>query len=561
MGMGRVLGPVFGNEWLTTSRRWQVYAGRSLFVSVLLVGLWSAWVSRTAGQGVPTIEILASVGQGFFKAIVFTQMTLTLLVAPAATAGAICQDRSSGKLAQLLTTDLSDSEIVLGKLAARLVPVLGLVCCALPALALSVLLGGVDPLALAGIFVVTVSLAVFGCTLALAFSVWATKSYEVLMATYGVFGIWLLAIPIWDFLGEQWGIPTSPDWAITLNPFLLAFAPYMQPGKVGATGFLPFFAGLLTLSAVLAAIAIKRMRGVTVDREGHAAVAKPENPRSRKRIGWASRRGWHAFDRSPSLDHSPVLWYETRRRRDSPWVRMMLRVYLAIALVFSALAILEITQTYFAVNVPYWVGRLPAYVVAFQVVIGLPVLLLAAATAIVEARAQGSLDILLATPLSTRRIVLTKWWGAFRESTRLLVLPAIVALAVAWLTGAWQQLGWLGLYFFAAAAVWTSIGLAISTWVSRLGRAIALAVALYAIVALAWPILAMTVFQGHGMGLATLSPYYGCFYLTLGSYHPDLFGELFLWILFSIGCQFVVAAGLLIGTLVTFNRCLGRVGG
>ena len=67
MGMSRVLGPVFANEWLTTSRRWQVYAGRSLFVSVLLVGLWSAWVSRTAGEGVPTLEILSSVGKGFFR--------------------------------------------------------------------------------------------------------------------------------------------------------------------------------------------------------------------------------------------------------------------------------------------------------------------------------------------------------------------------------------------------------------------------------------------------------------------------------------------------------------
>ena len=64
--MGRWLGPVFVNEWLTTSRRWQVYAGRSVFVAALLVGLWSAWVSRASNQGVPTIQIMASVGQGFF---------------------------------------------------------------------------------------------------------------------------------------------------------------------------------------------------------------------------------------------------------------------------------------------------------------------------------------------------------------------------------------------------------------------------------------------------------------------------------------------------------------
>jgi hypothetical protein len=34
-------GPVFANEWLTTSRRWQSYAGRAIFVAVLLLGLSS----------------------------------------------------------------------------------------------------------------------------------------------------------------------------------------------------------------------------------------------------------------------------------------------------------------------------------------------------------------------------------------------------------------------------------------------------------------------------------------------------------------------------------------
>ena len=212
---------MFVNEWLTTSRRWQVYAGRSVFVAALLVGLWSAWVSRASNQGVPTIQIMASVGQGFFSAIAFTQMTFTLMVAPASTAGAICQDRSSGKLEQLLTTELSDSEIILGKLAARLLPMLGLVTCALPALALSTLLGGVDPLALAGAFLITVGLAVLGCTLALTFSLWAGKPYEALLATYCAYGIWLIVLPTWDFLGRLWFIPTSPDWAIPFSPLYL----------------------------------------------------------------------------------------------------------------------------------------------------------------------------------------------------------------------------------------------------------------------------------------------------------------------------------------------------
>jgi ABC-type transport system involved in multi-copper enzyme maturation permease subunit len=559
--MGRWLGPVFANEWLTTSRRWQVYAGRSVFVAALLLGLWSAWVSRASSQGVPTIQIMASVGEGFFGAIVFTQVTLTLMVAPASTAGAICQDRSSGKLDQLLTTELSDSEIILGKLAARLVPMLGLVACALPALALSTLLGGVDPLALAGAFLITVGLAVLGCTLALFFSVWAAKPYEALLATYCVYGIWLLPLPVWDFLGWYWRIGRSPDWAIPFSPLFLGFAPYVLPGRVGVPSYLGFFAAMLAISAVLAAIAIKRMRAVIAGRAGRSIGANAANVGPPGQWKMSNGRRWLKTDRDLSLDDGPVLWYETRRTVYSPWIQVMQWIYLVLALIFSVLALFDIVQIYSTSSISRLTGWLPAYVVAFQVTISMPVLLLAAVTAVVEERVHGNLDVLLATPLSTRTIVLTKWWCAFRALPLFLVLAAIVAIASAWLTGAWAVAGWLGTYIFAAAAMWTSIGLAISLWIKRLGRAIALAAAIYGLVCLAWPVLMTTMFGGNGTGPATLSPFYACFYLVVGIYDKNRFDELFIWTLCWIAGQSAVALGLLLAELLSFDRCLGRVTG
>src|SRR6267378_2951466 len=37
------LGPVFWYEWITISRRWQLYAFRSLFIAVLLAALAIVW--------------------------------------------------------------------------------------------------------------------------------------------------------------------------------------------------------------------------------------------------------------------------------------------------------------------------------------------------------------------------------------------------------------------------------------------------------------------------------------------------------------------------------------
>ena len=61
----------------------------------------------------------------------------------------------------MLVTDLRDREIVLGKLAARLVPVLALMLCALPVLALCSLLGGFDVVAVVGAYLVTAGVTAF----------------------------------------------------------------------------------------------------------------------------------------------------------------------------------------------------------------------------------------------------------------------------------------------------------------------------------------------------------------------------------------------------------------
>ena len=115
-----------------------------------------------------------------------------LLAAPAATAGAVCLDKARGTLDHLLVTDLSDAEIVLGKLGVRLIPVLGLIACVLRVVALASLLGGIDPLALVGSFLTAIGCAVLGCTLATALSVWDRKTHEVLVATYMLIILWLI---------------------------------------------------------------------------------------------------------------------------------------------------------------------------------------------------------------------------------------------------------------------------------------------------------------------------------------------------------------------------------
>src|SRR3954470_25041580 len=285
------LGPVFAFEWLMATRRWQAYAMRSLTVLLLLGAMALIWYQAPTGQTTAAVTIVqqAEVGRAFYGTTAIILLGLVGLAAPAATAGAICLDKARGNLTLLLATDLTDAEIVLGKLAARLVPVLGLIACAAPVQALATLLGGVDPAMPTGAILVCLACAVFGCTLALTLSVWGRKTHEVLLATYAFGILYLLAAPIWaglvPMLLPRWALAWLPGYLTLMpyNPVVLVLAPLgggpPGSGPIGLGEQARFCTlGLLT-SALLAAAATWRMRAVVIRQAGRGeATFRPDCP-------------------------------------------------------------------------------------------------------------------------------------------------------------------------------------------------------------------------------------------------------------------------------------------
>ena len=238
------------------------------------------------------------------------------LVAPAATAGAICIDKARGRIDHMLATDLSNAEIVLGKLGMPLVPVLGLIACVLPLMALAGLLGGMDPRFLARSWWQS-GFAVLGCSLTVTLSVWGRKTQDVLIFTY------LIITQFWLFsrylLAWVWGVtslssmrfflPGVSDWLDSINPFYIVWAPYLSPSNVRLPWHAGFLAHCLVISCLLVALATFR------------------NPRSRGPVRSACARARPRWLLShfpkprwlpgPWLNGNPVFWrewYRTSRR-------------------------------------------------------------------------------------------------------------------------------------------------------------------------------------------------------------------------------------------------------
>ena len=473
--MHPVLGPVFAYEWLTTTRRRQFYALRALFVTAILIGMIMVW-SNSNRYATPattvSLQTLARYGESLYETVATIELTLILLVAPATTAGAICLDKARGTLDHMLATNLSNTEIVLGKLGVRLVPVLGLIACVLPLTALTSLLGGIDPLTLFGSFLTAIACATLACSLGLTLSVWGRKTHEVLMSTYLILVLWLISPVLVLFVADSFGLsspsfsmPSIWAWIECSNPYYLAFAPYSDPGKVDFTSYLGFLTVCLGLSALLVGLATFRIRGVALKQAGQ--------PLADTRQGWLARQfsapSWQPYLAGPSLDGNPILWREWHRSRPTRLTRVVWILYTALGILWTVLSLKIVVAS--QAN-----QEMIGIMTMFQVSLGLLLLSVNAATSLAEERIRGSLDIVLCTPLSTHSILAGKWWGSFLKARHVLAWPALLAGILVAESGRWfSYLLLLGL-ITGYCAVITSLGLALATWISRLGRAVALTV-------------------------------------------------------------------------------------
>ncbi len=558
-------GPVFAFESLVAVRRWQMYALRCVYVGLLLLGLTLTW--GPSDRKIYSLAEAAMIVGVFFRTLIAVQLAVVILAAPAATAGAVCVDKARGTLLHAFVTDLTDREIVLGKLGARLAPVLSLMACGLPVLALVSFLGGIDLAVALGAELVTAGTAVVCCSLALLASVWARKPHQALLLAYAVVGLWLAAVPVVIALFMPG--PPGTIGAVTLclsSPILAAFAPdlYSPTWPLGLREQVVFFCAAVLVAAGLAALAIRRLRP--------SVLAQVSRPVKQKRPDAPARLV--DYLPGPSLDGNAILWREWHRKRPSRWTG---RFWTAYAVV-STLASLYVLGGYYLSGGDSVYRRMhvvAAHVNAWQVGIGLLLLSVSAATSLAEERDRGSLEVIMTTPLSAREIVWGKWWGTFAMVPRLAILPIWVAAGAAMVSdGGVGLILMIGLILAYAAAI-TSIGLALATWVSRLGRVIAISVMSYVLIAAGWPLVLQVLpflptFRMNAWewrealdGLSLASPFAGIYATTewastvsLGAFDHSARSPF--WPLFWIGVYSAIAYTLVFATLRTFDRCMGR---
>jgi hypothetical protein len=547
-GLG--VGPVFLWEWRRVSRQWWFYAMRSALVGGLLAGLGAVWWALATSTEPSAPRLMVRVGQGFFTVIALGQIAMVLLAAPASTAGTFCMESARGQVRLMLVTEVTSLDIALGVLAARLLPVLAGILCVVPVLALTSHLGGIPRSAMIDLVAVTAGSATVGCALALLLSIGARRFHEALVATYVLLAGWALGYPILQVIRMTAVGGLIPGdtmrWLRDVNPFWVAMAPVLRPGSSRSLDVWSFLAGTLAVSASLIGLAAARLRA--------AAMSDQE---SSQRPGWSriltSRRS------GTMLDRAPVFWRECRLQRSASWISVLCGLYVAGAMFFSFLAVVE-CSTRGARATTLWTGPFNG----FQAAVGLLLLSLVTPASLAEDRARGSLELLLSTPLSSRSIVLGKWLAHYRVVPWLTLLPGVVAVAHAIPSGRWLGVPLVVATILAQGAAVTSLGIALAIWVPRLDRALTLSAAAAVFFTVAWIPLMFVLCRNDktlAMGLASGSPLFGIGLFTseMVDASPADWPRHVSWAAYWILASSMAALALLGVALASFDACAGRI--
>ena len=426
------IGPVFTREILTVPRRPRLYISRAAYVSALLVLMCTAWLLLAGTQLVRNLGDMARFGAMVFQMLAPLQLALAIFFSALLAASGVAQEKDRRTLVLLLLTNLTNSELVLGKLFAGLLNVLVLLAAALPLFTLLALFGGVSFHQIALAFAVTLATSLAAGSLGSLLALWREKTFQTLAMTLLVLVFWLTAgeAVAWGALGKTWLGTSSEIWAAGFSPWqaiLLATRPLVEnPNPLPYVGhainlFLLF---ALTMAVVLNAVAILLVRVWNPSREARASIN--DTPQEESIWGLseesvalkpAARSVHAAGGKTRQVWDNPILWREI-----ATWAYG--RKVLVIRLAYLLLVGVAVAALHGLVQSERGLGTASAaFVMVPLFVLSLVLVNAQAVTALTSERDVRALDLLLVTDLTAKEFVFGKLGGIFYNTKDVVLLP------------------------------------------------------------------------------------------------------------------------------------------
>jgi ABC-type transport system involved in multi-copper enzyme maturation permease subunit len=209
------------------------YLGILLFLVIFLLmnGAESLAGASLAG--------LAKQSASIFYFMSYVQLFLVALLAPIFTAGAITQEKDSQTYDILLSTPLTNGQIVLGSLLSRLFFVVALLVSGIPIFSITQIFGGVAIKSIVMSFLIACATAFVTGALAMAIAVFKVGTRRTIFSFY-LFIMLYLAVPMglekMGYFQFRWNFDSSGkslthiSWFAGIHPFLALRVVFGEPG-------------------------------------------------------------------------------------------------------------------------------------------------------------------------------------------------------------------------------------------------------------------------------------------------------------------------------------------
>ncbi len=415
------------------SRRTRHMYLRTGYLAALIgVLLWLLLIK--AGQGTLSYRDLAAAGAEAFQWSAYLQIALISLLAPVFMAGAIAQEANPRTWEILLTTPLSASQVVLGNFIGRMFFIIALLLASLPLFAITQYFGGVPGASIFASYAISLCFALLVGAIAITLSVNRLAGQRAVFAFYIAIVMYIAVTLAIDLrLRTGYGGQVTP--LTPLNPFLalnalLSPTSYATPSEseLASMSFIRRFwfgspvLAWCVVSGMLSAI----MLGVSA---GAVRMIGAKERRSTKRLGKFMGGGGAQRDgHTPrTVWHNPIAWAEavarglTLKRWIARWSFIAAGALWGLWLIF----------TYHNGTFTHDEFRFAlAATVSAETLIVTLVAMNMAATAVTREREDGTLDLILATPVTPAMYLRGKLRGLIAYLVPMIAIPSgTVALA------------------------------------------------------------------------------------------------------------------------------------
>lgn len=209
----------------TASKRKRDLAVRCGYLGVLIAVVVYALVTQLGAAGGGSLTALNKASGVLFQQLSYLQLGLVALLAPVFTAGAITQERDSQTYDILLSTPLTNGQIVLGTLLSRVFFVVALLVSGVPVFSITQVFGGVSIGAIVMSFLIAASTAMVTGALAIAIATLKVGSRRTILGFYLFIAAYLVGGALLDQVGGLRpvlldGTAMRTSWVTGLHPFL-----------------------------------------------------------------------------------------------------------------------------------------------------------------------------------------------------------------------------------------------------------------------------------------------------------------------------------------------------